>query len=156
MAPRVTDISPSPHGHRGLDGSSLSLSLGSQADGGSERPCRCWTGGSASRVGGGEGSPSVFPETQPLKPPPTHPLAGTTCPERRPEHTGLALPLGVRPACSLSTNKKTKIKIQSRPGSAVLSIPASLGRQHLRSSEKLLQGDRRGSQAIHNFGEQAV
>ena len=139
----------------------FSLSLCSQADRGSERPCRCWTGGSASRVGGGEESPSVFPETQPLKPPPTHPLAGTTWPERRPEHTGLALPLGVRPACSLSTTKKTKIKIQSRPGSIVLSIPACLGLRALGDSilgalRKLLQGDRRGSQAIHNFGEQAV
>ena len=55
--------------------------------GGSEPPCRCWTGGSVPKAGGGEGSPSVFPEAQLLKPPPTQPQVGTTCPERRPEDT---------------------------------------------------------------------
>lgn len=55
--------------------------------GGSERPCRCWTCESVPGAGGGEGSPSVFPEAQPLKPPPTQPQAGTNAHTQTTGHT---------------------------------------------------------------------
>lgn len=92
-------------------------------------------------------------------------------PTHRPQDTQLAVPLGVKPAYSLST-KKNKIKYShdlegdttfysgtfrtQSPGREHLSLGSETSLLENVALRKLLRGGGRGRHAIHPFGGQAV